>query len=333
MLSESMLQSRESANLKDLEAKFNALERVNFDLKMQLFYLNENKQSNIDGLDSKTTSSDDSEDEEDKNIEILLLKDENDILKRKVEELESDLQTLQIAKEKEAEKFQRTLKGKAVSNYNLTILEENHRREREAAIAIAERDSALISKLQQDILKLQSQHDDDVEALSASQAKMNEKSSLLIEKEEVIMKLTAFNSSMKQQLDILTEKSKYHELLIRSNGWSGSSPSKENRVSDSNSSSSSSQATISSMRTEIENLKSENENIRRSQHFESEQVNLERQRVSQLQQELDQRAIDVKTLTDSIDQYKQRESEMLYALEGVIGRCQELEAAAAHSRS
>ena len=73
--------------------------------------------------------------------------------------------------------------------------------------------------------------------------------------------------------------------------------------------------------------------MRRSHHFESEQMNLERQRVSQLQRELDQRASDVKTLTDSIDQYKQRESEMLYALEGVIGRCQELEATAAYTRS
>jgi hypothetical protein len=331
MLSESILHGRESANLKDLEAKINALERINFDLKMQLFYLNENKQSISDGIDSKTTSSDDSEEEEDKNIEILLLKDENHALKRKVADLESEIQTLQLSKEKELEKINRSLKGKAASNYNFTILEENYRREREAAITIAERDAELIHKLQLDVVKLQFQHDSDVEALSASQGKMNEKSSMLIEKEEIIMKLTAFNSSMKQQLDILTEKSKYHELLIRSNGWSGLSPSKESRILDSNSSASA--QAMSSMRTEIESLKAENEILRNRQQFESEQMNLQRQQMSHLLGELDQRTSDVKTLTECIDQYKQRENEMLYALEGVIGRCQELETATAYTRS
>lgn len=309
MVTEVLLQSRDSTNLKELETKISTLERTNFDLKMQLFYLNENKISSQNGLDSKISSDffDESEDDE-KVMEIIVLKGEIEILKRKVEELEGQKSALQSEREKEAEKYQRSLKMKPYAN--VAVLEENLKREREAAILTAERDAALISKLQQDISKLQAQNEVNLKHIAEFQAKVSEKSAIIFEKEEIILKLSTFNSSMQHQLDILTEKSKFHELIIRSNGWS-CTPSPVPRK------------LLSVETTGLKDL---------VHHSSSDFTEIDDElKKAQEQNRLQQNQLDILNreavvLREEIEKYKLRESEMLYALEGVIKRCQELEA-------
>mmetsp|Transcript_22228 Transcript_22228/g.30603 ORF Transcript_22228/g.30603 Transcript_22228/m.30603 type:complete len:325 (+) Transcript_22228:19-993(+) len=251
---DSVLHGRESANLKEMEYKITTLERINFDLKMQLFYLNENK-NNANGnsnLNRESNSYDDFEDQSDENMEILILRGEIESLKRKIEDLEMENQTLKL---KEAEKYQRLLKAKPYE----AIL-DNHKKEREEALAIAQHDAAFIYKLQQDIIKIQAQHAKDIVNYQELQLKLNEKSNLLLEKEEIIVQLTSFNSSMKQQLEILTEKSKYHELVLRSNGWNGSTLSSSESKSDKNTTS---DITYSELQKQLNLLRRENEGLTR----------------------------------------------------------------------
>lgn len=253
--------ARDSSNLKDLESKISALERINFDLKMQLFYLNENKlkkgvskNTNRSNVRCDSEDDEDDDDESDKNIEVLILQGEVESLKRKLEDIESENQSLRISRDKEAEKYQRIMKSKPIAS--AALLEENHKREREAARAIAEHDAAFIQKLQQEISKLQEQSEKDKTIIKELHLKLAEKGSLLRDKEEALTQLTTFNASMKQQLEMLTEKSKYHELVLRSNGWSNISlPSSEIKSSD--------------CRTVLQNDMDETEKLRRRRDEEA----------------------------------------------------------------
>jgi len=96
-------------------------------------------------------------------------------------------------------------------------MEENRKRERQAALAIAEHDSAIISHLEKEIERLQSQHNTDVKLINQCADKVGILTDLLRNKEEEINKLQSDNNSLLQQIDLLNDKIKHRETIIKQN--------------------------------------------------------------------------------------------------------------------
>jgi chromosome segregation ATPase len=130
-------------NLNDWESKVSVLERNNFDLKMQVYYLNEKLANNL----SDTTTGDEEDEFHEyeygkRSAELLTLTEENSQYKRRVIELESELLQLRLQQQKESARYEAALRAQP------TTMEEAQKREREAAFAIAEHDAILIHKLE-----------------------------------------------------------------------------------------------------------------------------------------------------------------------------------------
>ena len=131
--------------MNEWETKVSVLERNNFDLKMQVYYLNEKMANNLS--DSKGGS--DGEEDEfheyeygKRSSEMLTLTEENSQFKRRVVELESELLQLRLQSQKDTARYEAALRAQPTS------MEEAQKREREAAFAIAEHDAILIHKLE-----------------------------------------------------------------------------------------------------------------------------------------------------------------------------------------
>ena len=212
-----MKKTNEIGNLKELEEKINSLERTNFDLKMQLFYLNENKskRSNIkdESLSGSTLYNNGEEDDNDTES-VIVLQAENISLNRRVKELESELLQIKLTRERETEKYLRAMKAKPLSNS--LLIEENHKRERQAAIAIAEHDAAMISKLQLEIDKYQKQHESNISLITDLSEKLSNQTELTRQKNLEMVELTQSHSKLQQDYNSLSEKFNIEEAERKS---------------------------------------------------------------------------------------------------------------------
>jgi len=146
----------ESANdeisLHTLETRNAELERANFDLKMKVFYLsNSSSSSNRSSTAGSTDESDDTFADmlREKDAMLLTLKDANDSAKRRILDLENEV----LMSKMTAEAHTSSLSSEKLQQQQ-EQLQHNLRSERQAALAIAEHDSKIITDLENELEKI-----------------------------------------------------------------------------------------------------------------------------------------------------------------------------------
>lgn len=141
-----MASHKSAANLNELESKISTLERANFDLKLQLHYLNKKHAGEVNPSASGPEVNINVI--EDRSIDVLSLREEVEYSKRRILELESELLQSQLARDKEKNEYAKALQVRPPES---AVVEDNRRREREVAMAIAEHDALLIAKLRSEL--------------------------------------------------------------------------------------------------------------------------------------------------------------------------------------
>lgn len=177
-------------NLHDLEAKIAALEKANFDLKMQLFYRNEKEAENTSKIEADRA--DDLDDVNDSKWELMQLKEEQEYSRRRLKELEEEILQLQIIRDADIEK---AAKSKPV---NMVLIDENRRQEREAAAAIAAHDAAVIKQLQSEIFEIKRQHEIDKQLVNDCAQKLASQLQVIEEKDAMIFNLSGNVDELKK---------------------------------------------------------------------------------------------------------------------------------------
>lgn len=220
-------------NLSEQEEKIAALERANFDLKMQVFYLNKKIADGGGAVDDGQNAVNINV-IEDRSAEIMSLKEELVVARHRIEELQSELLQLQLIRDNEAIEYQKLLHNQPSSD--ITLLEDSRRREREIAKTIAEHDAALIAQLRQEADSLQVQHERDVKLVEdctarlAKQMEVFEVTSAELgrireENQELLNKVTVLTDTARRQEQLLAEAQatnnridpQLHDLLRREN--------------------------------------------------------------------------------------------------------------------
>ena len=137
-------------------------ERENFDLKMRLFYKEKDSMKDTSTL----------ENEAERVVSILQDRDStydqlraaNEEAYNTISELRSELQLVKASKEGSNSAYENLLqKNQRLASLQL---EENLKRERQAAQAIASHDASIIAKLEDDIATLQDTHESDTKLVS-----------------------------------------------------------------------------------------------------------------------------------------------------------------------
>lgn len=164
-------------NVAELQSKVEALERSNFDLRLRLHYLNE-KYVNTE------TSSLSSDNDISKTVpnNSTDLQAENNFSKRRILDLESELQQIQQLLDREAAEFQKALKTKSSDNFHS---DESRKRDRDLAQAVADHDSALIDKLKEEVSFLRIQQSTDKATIRNLRLEVSQKALLLEENKEL----------------------------------------------------------------------------------------------------------------------------------------------------
>jgi len=212
-------------HLGDLNESVDVLQKENFDLKMQLFYLKQKAidESNNDSSINQKIPSSPSPSSSNKYYNNM---NDSQYASRRLSDLETELQimkmnNLKIERELAAEKSMISTTNKSLSLSSISAraltasqIEENRNMEREAVLAIAEHDAAIINKLENEVQTLKLQHEMDIAVINECADRSNdlirennEKTSILIEQEEQQLRL-------QQQIDYLSMQFKRQELLI-----------------------------------------------------------------------------------------------------------------------
>lgn len=207
---------RNESHLNELEDKVSTLERANFDLKMQLYYLNkklseQKSQHNIDENQEILINM-----IEDNSIDVLTLKVENEAAKRRITELESELLQLQLMRERETEVTNNRYNYSGTPNRptNTALVDENRKREKEASRAIAEHDSALIQKLRAEIDLLHNRHAKDIQLIDEMAQKVSDQMEATGQKQ---MEVNICNEKLREQfqtVENLREIMKQQEIQL-----------------------------------------------------------------------------------------------------------------------
>lgn len=202
-----------NSNIKDMETKISSLERANFDLKLRLHYLNK-KYVNNEGNEFDDGY-------ENGQGDIATLREENEYSKRRIVDLESELLQLQLLRDREASEFQKALKLKSP---DIIQFEENRKREREVAQAIAEHDAALIAKLQEEVTNYQESTLQDKAVINTMNGEIAHLRSMLDEKEKQLNDYKERNKYLTTKNEELEDKVRRLEngdsLLVPFNGAS-----------------------------------------------------------------------------------------------------------------
>jgi hypothetical protein len=195
-----------------MEEKLAELERANFDLKMRVYYLN-NKLAEAEQGGYLEESAE-------KVVNLLQQRDstadklriENAAANRKISDLETELNLLKAKLESTIQSRDVTL-GKARES-SILQMEENLKRERQAALAVAQHDSAVIIQLESEIKRLNGRHDSDLSLLAEASEKCAKLLQTIGEKDRDIERISETAKVSKDQCDILHEKIKNQELVI-----------------------------------------------------------------------------------------------------------------------
>ena len=201
--------------LSDLQTKIESLERANFDLKMQVFYLNKKISDGVALSDETDQSNINVNLIEDRSADIIALREELDFSKRRTEELESELFQLQLLRDNEALEYQKMLQSQP--SIDITILEESRRREREVAKTVAEHDAQLIAKLRNEIDSLEKQHDRDVKLVEDCTARLTSQMEQSEETNTEITNLREQNNELQNKISVLMETAKQQEQQLTNN--------------------------------------------------------------------------------------------------------------------
>lgn len=198
--------------LKDLESKNSILERQNFDLKMQIYYLNEK----LGGAEGAAAENAMASFVEARDASVASLKDANRGLAKRVAELELDLkQAVQQVAQAQAQVQALTTTGAGKSSANdLAMLDENRHRERTAMKTIAEHDAVIIQQLEDSVKSLQAQHQNDMVLLSGCTDKITGLIEELEKKEVTILAQADQIYSLEQQCNTYNERVKQQEQML-----------------------------------------------------------------------------------------------------------------------
>lgn len=231
-------------SLNELEAKLSNLERANFDLKMQLYYLNK-KYAEVQSQSQDNDGSTSIAEQIAPRLLAINLKDE--YFKLRVVELESEIRNLQLLRESDNAEYQRTLHSKPHDSF--AIIDESRRRERDAVKVIAEHDANLISKLRSEICKLESIHENDQRLLDELTSTLSQQIEQQESKDSELEVLRCTVAELKSKVVLLVDTAMHQEQVISGLQSSRSSPTR-------------SLAMDSSTVAELDALKQENASLR-----------------------------------------------------------------------
>ena len=199
------------------------MEREKFDKKLQMFYLS---QKNVR---ARTILSNEGTDTlasliKEHCADILALRAVNDGARRRISDLESELSELKAKKDAETT-ILTTVRSSNIhsskssgSGSHLTTdmhIEENRKRERHAALAIAEHDSLLINQLEAEGEALRSQHECDLTLVKDATGTITRLLKDIKEKDIVILKQTEHASLLETHLMLLADHIRSAQSLIQ----------------------------------------------------------------------------------------------------------------------
>lgn len=203
----------DSGNLADLEAKIATLERSEFQLKMQVFYLHKKlSESSQNANEDEDLSVSSVNLMEDRSVDVLTLREDLDYAKRRIVDLESEVLQLQLLRDNEALEYQKLMQLQPSTD--VTLLEDSRRREREVAKTIAEHDGALIAQLQSELATLQTQHDRDVTLVEDCTSRLADAMEQVEAKDLELLELRTSVADLTKKVGILTDTARQQEQLL-----------------------------------------------------------------------------------------------------------------------
>lgn len=251
-------------SLNELEAKLSNLERANFDLKMQLYYLNK-KYAEVQSQSEDNDDSSSTAEQIASPLVAINLKEENEYFKLRVVELESEIRNLQLLRESDNAEYQRALHSKPHDSF--AIIDESRRREREAVKAIAEHDANLISKLRTEIGKLESIHENDQRLLDELTNTLSQQIEQLESKDAELGVLRCTVAELKLKVELLVDTAMHQEQVISGLQSPRNSPTRSIAIN------SSTAAKLDALKQENASLKSQVERQNASILNQSEAIN------------------------------------------------------------
>jgi hypothetical protein len=199
-------------SLSDQEAKIASLERANFDLKMQVFYLNKKISDGALAESDPDQAAINVNLIEDRSVDIIGLRDELEFAKNRIEELESEVFQLQLIRDNEALEYQKLLQTQPSND--ISLLEESRRRERDIAKTIAEHDAALISKLRLEVDSLQQQHERDSKLVEDCTERLTNQMEIQEVTNAELERLREANTELSDKVTVLTDTARQQERLL-----------------------------------------------------------------------------------------------------------------------
>ena len=213
--------------VREMESKISILERSNFDLKMQIYYLNEKiAAGSTVGEDegsggaqkivvppvSKLMAERDSALES-----AAAIREANKSLSKKITELE-----LLLAQSK--------TKGHGLQGGDSLMIEENRRKERSAMQAIAEHDAKVILELEETVKSLQVHLNLDKSLVSNCTGKISGMIEESDKKDVIIVQLSDKCANLQQHLDVANTKLKQQDLALLQKSISYTIPSSSSKL-------------------------------------------------------------------------------------------------------
>mmetsp|Transcript_3899 Transcript_3899/g.6108 ORF Transcript_3899/g.6108 Transcript_3899/m.6108 type:complete len:531 (+) Transcript_3899:199-1791(+) len=201
----------QSLNESEVDRKISALERENFDLKMRIYYMNNSKSNESAAVDEAERVVDVLH-ERDMTYEQLRMANEES--QRRISELETELALLKAKQESNNSSYENLfLKNRQMGSLQL---EENLKRERQAAQAIAQHDAALIAAYEKEIQRLKDAHEADALLISECADRVGELMRIVEEKNTALEKERQALAAAQRNVEVLTDRiSKQEILLIR----------------------------------------------------------------------------------------------------------------------
>lgn len=201
----------DGGNLAEMGEKIAALERSEFDLKMQIFYLKQKlSEQQADGEQGVINVNM----IEDRSVDILALRDDLEFSRQRIAELESEVLQLQLTRDNDALEYQKLML--AQPSADVALLEESRKREREIAKTLADHDTALIAKLQADIDSLQLQHEQDASLLEDCTARLAVQTEITQSKDAEIDRLQSEVAELSVKVSVLTDTARQQEQVLAS---------------------------------------------------------------------------------------------------------------------
>jgi hypothetical protein len=202
------------------------MEREKFDKKLQMFYLSQKNGSARAALSNECNDTLASLIKE-HCADTLALREANDFARRRISDLESELSELKAKKDAETSVFKTVRSSNSVVIHSSKLsssgsqhttdmhIEENRRRERHAALAIAEHDSLIIQQLEVEAEALRSQHECDLTLVKDATGTITRLLEDMKEKDAKISRQTERASLLEKHMKLLAEHIRSAQSLIQ----------------------------------------------------------------------------------------------------------------------